>query len=119
MKTHEFDFDDSMTIVQFYKKNRVNKGSRKFLIKVCHSEEGNEFISIGFADGDTLDDGRPSYQWFVPSRALEESEDLSSKESFRAFLKKHKEDLMLLEPVDDLKFGICFLAGGAEDFDEL
>lgn len=125
MKNHDFDFDDAMSIAQFYKKNRVNKGSRKFLIKVCTAESGDNFISIGFADGETLDDGRPSYQWFVASRALEESEDLSTKEKFRAFLKEHKEDLMLLEPPLDeagnpeLKFGICFLAGGAEDFDEL
>jgi len=125
MNTHDFDFDDSMTIIQFYKKNRVSKGNRKFLIKVCTAESGDNFISVGFADGDTLKDGRPSYRWFVASRALEASTDLSSKEKFRQFLKEHKEDLMLLEPPLDedgnpeLKFGICFLAGGAEDFDEL
>lgn len=115
MAKHNFDFDDAMTIMAFYKKNRVNKGSRKYLIKSCHAEDGSEFKALGLSTGDTLDDGRPEYQWFVLSRALEEQ----GEELTKSFLKEHKEDLMLLEAIDDLKFGICFLAGGAEDFDEL
>lgn len=115
MAKHNFDFDDSMTIIEFYKKNKVTKGNRKYLLKNCVAQDGTQFKALGLADGDTLDDGRPSYQWFVLSRALEEQ----GEELTKAFLKEHKEDLMLLEAIDDLKFGICFLAGGAEDFDEL
>lgn len=115
MTKHDFDFDDAMTIVQFYKKNRVNKGSRKFIIKECHAEDGNTFKALGLATGDTLEDGRPEYSFFVLSRNLEEQGETLNL----MFLKEHKEDLMLLEPVDDLKFGICFLSGGAMDFDEL
>ena len=110
-----FDFDDAMTIMEFYKKHNVTKGNRKFLIKNCHAEDGTEFKTIGFSTGDTLEDGRPEYKWFVLSRALEEQGEELTKE----FLKEHKEDLMLLEAIDDLKFGIAFLAGGAEDFEDL
>jgi len=123
MKQHDFDFDDAMSVVQFFKKNKVNKGDRKFLLKTdCHpyNEDGTpnldiSFAAIGFATGDTLDNGRPEYTWFVLSRKLEAQGETLDK----AFLKEHKEDLMLLEPVDDLKFGIIFLAGGADDWDEL
>ena len=115
MTKHDFDFEDSMTVIEFYKKNRVGKGHRKFLIKDCHAEDGSTFKALGLATGDTLEDGRPEYAWFVLSRKLENDGEVLSK----AFLKEHKEDLMLLEPVDELKFGICFLAGGADDYDEL
>lgn len=115
MQKHDFDFDDSMTVVEFFKKNKVAKGNRKYIVKQCTSEDGNIFPAVGFATGDTLPDGRPEYQWFVLSRKLEASGETLDK----SFLKQHKEDLMLLEPVDDLKFGICFLAGGADDWDEL
>lgn len=115
MTKHDFDFDDSMTVAEFFKKNKVAKGNRKYIVKQCTSEDGNIFPAVGFATGDTLPDGRPEYQWFVLSRKLEASGETLDK----SFLKQHKEDLMLLEPVDDLKFGICFLAGGADDWDEL
>lgn len=119
-KVH-FDFDDALTIMEFYKKNKVTKGSRKFLIKTCQPEPTEEnpnpepFKALGLATGDTLDDGRPEYKWFVLSKALEEQ----GVELTKSFLKEHKDDLMLLEVIDDFKFGIAFLAAGAEDFEEL
>lgn len=115
MIKHDFDFNDAMSVVEFFNKNRVKQGSRKFIVKQCTAEDGNIFPAVGFATGDTLPDGRPEYQWFVLSRALEAKGETLDK----GFLREHKEDLMLLEPVDDLKFGICFLAGGADDWDEL
>lgn len=117
MTKHDFDFDDAMSVIEFFKKNKVSKGNRKFLTKNCHSEDGNEFPAVGFATGDTLDDGRPEYQWFVLSRKLED--EASDEKELKLFLKAHKEEVLLLEPVDDLKFGIIFLAGGADDWDEL
>lgn len=121
MTKHDFDFDDSMTVAEFFKKNKVAKSNRKYLVKQCTSEKGNVFPAVGFATGNTLDDGRPEYAWFVLSRRLEEQGETLNK----AFLKEHKEDLMLLEPPLDedgnpeLAFGICYLAGGAEDWDDL
>jgi hypothetical protein len=117
MTKHEFDFDDSMTVLEFFKKNRVAKGQRKFITKNCTAESGDVFPAVGFATGDTLDDGRPEYQWFVLSRKLED--EASNEKELKLFLKAHKEEVLLLEPVDDLKFGIVFLAGGADDWDEL
>lgn len=114
---HNFDFDDSMTVAEFFKKNRVKEGKRKFLTKNCTSEEGNVFPAVGFATGDTLEDGRPEYAWFVLSQKLED--EATNEKELKKFLKDHKEEVLLLEPVDDLKFGIVFLAGGADDWDEL
>lgn len=109
---HNFDFDDALSVNEFFKANGVK--NKSFIVKTCTSSEGNKFNAVGFANGETLDDGRPSYTFFVLSRKLEEEGEILNK----AFLKAHKADLQLLEPVDDLKFGICFLAG-AEDWDEL
>lgn len=118
MAKHNFNFDDAVTVIEFFKQNKIAKGDRKFLCKNCTAEDGSIFPAVGFADGETLDDGRPSYQWFVASSTITESEGIEDKEDLKAFMRKHKEDLLLLEPVDGLKFGICFLAGGAEDWED-
>lgn len=115
------DFDDAMTVDDFFRCNRVAKNNRKYIIKQCHQrdEDGNaisDFFAVGFSNGETTDDGRPVYEWFVPSRVLERENDFSSKDSFRAFLKKHKEDLLLIEPPEGRNFGIFFLAAKEDEY---
>lgn len=102
---HNFDFDDAMTVNEFFKANGVKKENKSFIIKTCHPQEGEPFEAVGFYNGEKLDDGRPSYTFFCLSRKLTEAGEILNE----AFLKKHKEDLLLLEPIDDLKFGIAFL----------
>ncbi len=114
-KKVDFDFDDAMTIMAFYKKNKVTKGNRKFLIKTCYTKDGSEFKALGLCTGDTLEDGRPEYKWFVLSNVLEEQ----GVELTKSFLKEHKEDILLLEPIAGCHFGILFLASGSEEFEEL
>ena len=115
MTQHDFDFDDAMSVSEFFKSKGLKKGNRSFMIKTCHSEEGEAFQALGLANGDKTDDGRNAMTFFVLSRNLEDKGEVLDK----AFIKEHKEDLMLLEPIDDLKFGIAFLAGGTQDWDDL
>jgi hypothetical protein len=115
MAKHDFDFDDAMSVSEFFKSNGVKKGSRSFLIKTCTAESGDTFQALGLANGEKTDDGRDAMTFFVLSRALEAKGETLDRD----FVKAHKEDLQLLEPVDGLKFGIAFLAGGTEDWDDL
>lgn len=114
-KKKDFDFDDAMTVREFFKANGVAKGKRSFLIKTCTTEEGEKFQALGLANGDTTENGRPAMTFFILSQRLEEQGVVLD----RAFVKAHKEDLLVLEPIDGLMFGIIFLAGGREDWDDL
>lgn len=115
MTKHDWDFDDSMTVAEFFKAKGLKKGNRSFMIKTCHSEDGTPFQALGLRNGEKTDDGRDAMTFFVLSRNLEDKGEVLDK----AFIKEHKEDLMLLEPIDGLSFGIAFLAGGTEDWDDL
>ena len=133
MAKHDWNFDDAMSVNEFFATNEVEK--KGFILKPdCHpykkdddgdiitDDEGNpvpdmeqSFEAVGFANGEVDQNGRPQYTWFT----LSDAQVKQGKKLTREFLKEHKEDLMLLEPIDGLKFGICFLATAAEDWDEL
>lgn len=134
MTEHNFDFDDAMSVAEFFENNGVALKDQRFTLKTCHpylkdaegnviyDEDGNPkkdlehpFESVGFRNGETTENGTPAYTFFVLSRALTEQGNRLDK----AFLKEHKEDLKLLEPVDTLKYGIVFLQGGGEDWNDL
>lgn len=121
-----FDLDDAMSVNEFFKINGVNGSDRTFIIKTCHPEKEGQvdpktgeiitsFRAVGFANGETTNDGHPAYTFFILSRELREKGEVLNK----AFLKAHKEDLQLLEPVDGFKFGICFLSRDADDWEEV
>ena len=97
------------------KSSGVAKGKRSFLIKTCTAEDGEKFQTLGLANGNTTKDGRSAMTFFILSQRLEDQGVVLD----RAFVKTHKEDLLVLEPIDGLKFGIIFLAGGKEDWDDL
>ncbi|MBP3829319.1 MAG: hypothetical protein J6E29_01125 [Prevotella sp.] len=111
----DFNFDDAITVKDFFALHGVKKGYRSFMIKTCTTVDGDQFQTLGLANGKEAEDGKPSMTFFVLSRALEERGEILN----RAFIKAHKEDLLLLEPLDGLEFGIAFLSGGVEDWDVL
>lgn len=111
----DFDFDDAMTVREFFEANGVTKGKRSFLIKTCTSKDGEKFQTLGLANGNTTEDGRPAMTFFVLSQVLEAKGVVLNK----AFVKEHKEDILVLEPIDGLKFGIILLSSGKEDWDDL
>lgn len=126
MTKHNFDFENALTVKAFFKAYKVKPADQQFCVKMCNGSE-SRFPAVGFATGELTEDGRPAYRWFCPSKAVAESEDIETKEDLKDFLRKHKEDLMLLEPPSEedefedteiLKFGICFLAGSSENWND-
>lgn len=107
MAKHNWDFDDAVSVSEFYKDNGVKAKDAEYLIKDCTSEEGESFKALGLTNGETLKDGRAGMTFFCLSSKLE----AAGHELNDDFLAKHKDDIMLLEPVDGLKFGVIFLAG--------
>jgi hypothetical protein len=105
---HDWDFDEAQSVTEFFKNNGVKSKDQEFLVKECHSESGESFTAVGFNNGEKTEEGRPAMTFFCLSRKLEAQGHTLDED----FLAEHKEDIMLLEPVDGLKFGILFLANG-------
>lgn len=118
MTNHDWNFEDAMSVNEFYDSH--NCESKKFKIITCTSESGENFKALRLNTGKVQKSGpykgRPVYSFFCLSRGLEEAGEVLDKD----FLKEHWDsDLRLLEPVDDLIFGIAFLESSDDDFDEL
>ena len=113
MAKHSWDFDDAMTPKEFFASHKVAAKKQQHLVKKCHTEDGDTFLAWGLTDGSKAPNGRPGMTFFCLSRALsDEGHVLSLK-----WLKKHFNEIQLLEPVDDLKFGVIFFTGeGPRDF---
>lgn len=118
MAQHNWDFDNALSVEEFFDSYGCSKKGYKLVD--CTSDDGNEFVALRLNTGKTQKSGpykgRPVYVFFCLSRPLEEAGEVLDKD----FLRKHwQSDLRLLEPIDGLKFGIAFLEGGDEDFDDL
>ena len=111
-KKKNFDFDDAITVNEFFKRHHVVK--KLFVIKTITNDDGESFKVVGFANGKHDKDGRVSYTYFALSRRIE----LDSRNSVKDYLKSHKKDILLLEPIEGCKYGILFISA-IEDWDDL
>jgi hypothetical protein len=118
MTEHNFNLDDAMSVNEFFKSNGVSE--KTFKLTECTTEDGKRtFTALGLTNGDTYEkaDGTtgPAMTFFCLSKKLSEAGEVLD----RAFIKAHKDEIRLLEPVDGLKFGILFLPGERESWDDL
>ena len=112
-KKEDFDFDDNMTVNEFFERHNVDK--KLFIIKTKTNDNGEKFKVVGFANGKKDKDGHVAYTYFVLPKEVEKDSDAAIKRYLRA----HKNDISLLEPVGGYRYGILFVGGGIEDWDEL
>lgn len=122
-KEHPWNFDDAMSIEEFFDSYGAKKKAYK--IVTCTNEEtGDHFKALRLNTGKKQTSGkykgRPVYAFFCLSRPLERQGEVLDKD----FLREHWDtDLKLLSPPDEgddtLKFGLVFLEDNDDDFDEL
>lgn len=113
MTKHDFDFDNAMSVDEFFDFHEVEADEQEYLLKECTASDGSTFMALGLTNGETFErsDGTETsaMTFFVLSRKLEDKGEALTED----FLAQHAEDIQLLEPVDDLKFGVIFLATGS------
>ncbi len=55
----------------------------------------------------------------TPNFVLPKEVEKDSDAAIKRYLRAHKNDISLLEPVGGYRYGILFVGGGIEDWDEL
>ncbi len=112
-KKDYFDYDDNMTVNEFFERHNVDK--KLFIIKTKTNDNGEKFKVVGFANGKKDKDGHVAYTYFVLSRKIE----FGSNVEIKSYLKAHKKDVRLVEPPTGYRYGILFVETEFEEWDEL
>ena len=124
-KAADWNIEDAMSVNEFFEMYEVPAKSRTFKPKECEAEDGSTFLAVGFTNGETYEDEngkeRPAMTFFALSQNCISNYELEDAdvEDLRSFLKEHKANISLLEPVDGVKFGKLFVSGGGELWDDL
>lgn len=112
-KKEDFDFDDYMTVNEFFERYNVDK--KLFIIKTKTNDNGEKFKVVGFANGKKDKDGHVAYTYFVLPRIIE----FDSNVEIKRYLRAHKKDVRLIEPPKGCRYGILLFETTLEEFDEL
>lgn len=112
-KKEDFDFDDNMTVNEFFERHNVEK--KLFIIKTKTNDNGEKFKVVGFANGKKDKDGHVAYTYFVLPRIIE----FDSNVEIKRYLRAHKKDIRLFEPPKGCRYGILQFETTLEEFDEL
>ena len=112
-KKDYFDYDDNMTVNEFFERHNVDK--KLFIIKTKTNDNGENFKVVGFANGKKDKDGHVAYTYFVLSRKIE----FDSNVEIKSYLKAHKKDVRLVEPPTGYRYGILFVETEFEEWNEL
>lgn len=118
MTKHDWNLDDAESITEFFENRGIDSEDRRWNIQHCTSEDGEEFTALRLANGQKIKTGpkkgQPAFTFFCLSRQME----ADGYELTKEFIKSHKGDLKLLEPIDGLKFGVAFLQKGDEIWED-
>ena len=112
---NNFNFENALTVSEWFKSKNVKGSNRTFFIKECESSDGNKFTALALHNGERLEDGRDAFAFFVLSKKLSESYALTKQ-----FLREFASEMRIIDSEDlDTKFGIIYLPKKAEvwDFD--
>ena len=109
----DFDFSVAMTIAEYFESKDVE--ARKWRVKTCHADNGDEFPALQLRIGTNRDTGRAIVSMFALSRTLQEQGVSLTQE----WVEKNKKTIMLIDAEDvntsdghDAKFGVIYLDGG-------
>ena len=109
----DFDFSVAMTIAEYFESKDVE--ARKWRVKTCHSDNGDEFPALQLRIGTNEETGRSLVSMFALCKQLQKANvDLTPE-----WVDANKSNIRLIDAEDvntsdghDAEFGVIYLDGG-------
>ena len=123
-----WDLEEAISVAEFFENHDVEEDAQRFKIKEITAENGNTFFALGLANGEDYTDDKGKVHegrgmtFFALGLACAEANDLedASLQEVRSFVKAHKSEITLLEPIEgETNFGKFFIGGGGELWEDL